>query len=138
MGDGDARGQLGLSAIEAAVGVLLILAVATGFALPVPHPDGSARQLDAYAHDTATALSVAPPRHGGATRLSELTASKARFEREKASLRRRLAAALPANLLFRVETPYGNVGYPRPPGVQVGSVTVPTGNGPVTVEVWYA
>jgi len=138
MAEGSARGQLSLAAIEAAVGVLLVLGVTAGFALSVPHPDGSVQQLDAYAHDAGTVLATAPPRHGGATRLSEVTASRARFERERASLRRRLVRTLPANLLFRVETPYGPVGYPRPPGVAVGTATIATANGPVTVEVWYA
>ncbi|QLC33707.1 hypothetical protein EFA46_005670 [Halarchaeum sp. CBA1220] len=131
------RGQLSLPVIEAAIGVVLVLAVVVGFTLGVPHPDGTERQLDAYAHDAATVLAEEPPRHGGATRLEEVSASAARFERERAALEARLTRVLPANCMFRVTTPHGTVGYPRPAGVPVGEATVPTAGGPVTLEVWY-
>jgi len=132
------RGQLGLPVVEAAVGVLLVLAVIAGFAFGTPHPDGAQRQLDAYARDTAAVLAADAPRHAGSTRLEEVAASRANFERERDALDRRVARVLPANCLYRVETPHGAVGYPRPPGVPVGSARVATANGAVVVEVWYA
>ncbi|WP_435098425.1 DUF7262 family protein [Halarchaeum sp. P4] len=137
MREDDSRGQLSLPVIEAALGVMLVLAVVAGFALGVPHPGGTERQLGVYAHDAATVLADEPPRHGGATRLEEVAASPASFEREKGALRERLTRVLPANCMFRVLTPHGTVGYPRPAGVPAGYATVPTANGPVTVEVWY-
>lgn len=134
----DARAQLSLSAVEAAVGVVLILGVAVGFAVGVPAPSGQAAQLDAYARDTASVLASEPPRHGGATRLAEVTRSPASFARERSALRRRVDRILPDNLLFRVTTPHGTVGFYRPAGTTVGSATVTTAHGEVQIEVWYA
>ena len=132
------RAQLSLSVVEAGIGVVLVLAVAMGFALGVPAPDGRETQLDVYAADTATVLVGEPPRHGGATRLSELVRSPTAFEREQDALARRVERILPDNLMYRVRTPYGSVGFRKPAGVAVGSATVTTGNGDVTIWVWYA
>jgi hypothetical protein len=132
------RGQLSLPVVEAAVGVVLLLAVAVTFAGGVPAADARTAQLDAYADDAATVLRGEAPRHRGATRLSEVTRSAAGFEREDEALERRVDRILPDNLLFRVETPHGAVGFRRPAGVPVGRATVTSLNGPVTVEVWYA
>jgi len=133
----DGRGQLSLPAIEVAAGVLLVFAVLTAFALGVPDADTREPQLDAYARDTATVLAGEPPRHQGATRLSEVVRSATAFERERAALDRRVDRILPDNLLYRVETPYGAVGYRRPADVAVGVATVTTEHGDVTVHVWY-
>lgn len=131
------RAQLSLPAVEAGVGLLLVLAVVATFALPVADGDTTEAQLDTYASDTATVLAGEPPRHGGATRLSEVARSEASFEREGAALERRVERILPDNLLYRVETPHGSVGYRVPAGVSVGVATVPTGHGEVTIRVWY-
>lgn len=135
---GDRRGQLSLSAIEATIGVVLVLGVTVGFALGVPTPTGRQAQLDAYAQDTATVLADEPPRHGGATRLAEIVRSEDSFERENEALERRVDRILPDNLMFRVTTPHGTVGYQVPNGVAVGSATVTTVHGDVRIEVWYA
>lgn len=132
------RGQLSLSVIEAGVGVIFILAVTTGFILGVPSTDTRDPQLEAYADDAATVLAGEPPRHAGATRLVEVTRSPASFDRERNALNRRVDRILPDNLLFRVTTPHGSVGYRVPAGVAVGTSTVPTGYGNVTIRVWYA
>jgi hypothetical protein len=134
----DDRGQLPVTAIEAAVGVVLVLGVTVGFALGVPTNDGSERQLDAYAEDTATILSNEPPRHLGGTRLTEVTASADAFKRERASLRRRVERILPANLMFQVQTDHGTVGHTKPAGVTTGTDTVTTKHGDVTIRVWFA
>ncbi|MUV86189.1 hypothetical protein GJ631_06270 [Natronomonas sp. CBA1123] len=131
------RGQLSLSIVEASVGVVFILAVTMGFALGVPSPNTERPQLDAYAEDTATVLANEPPRHGGETRLAEVTRSQAAFQREQDSLERRVDRLLNENLLYRIETPHGAVGYERPAGVSAGYATVPTTGGEVTVWVWY-
>jgi len=131
------RAQLSTTVVEAAVGILLIFAVTTGFVLAVPHATDGTTQLDAYARDAATVLANEPPRHHGATRLDEVTASNASFVRERAALRRRVDRILPDNLLFRIRTPYGDVGYARPAGVPVGVVRVATAHGEVTIWVWY-
>lgn len=132
------RGQLSLSAIEAGVGVVFVLAVAAGFGLGLPQPETAETQLDAYATDATTVLSGEPPRHAGATRLSEVTRSAESFAREKVALDRRVDRILPANLMYRVRTPHGSVGYRRPTGVPVGESTVTTLSGEVTIWVWYA
>ena len=132
------RGQLSLPVVEAAVGVTLILAVAVTLAAGVPAPDTRTPQLEAYADDAAAVLAGEPPRHRGATRLSEVTRSPEAFERERAALDRRVDRILPDNLLYRVETPHGAVGFRRPADVSVGRATVTSLDGPVTVEVWYA
>lgn len=134
----DERAQLPTPAIEAALAVTLILGVAAGFALGVPAPNTEEPQLDAYASDAATILASEPPRHQGGTRLGEVLESASAFDRERGALRRRVSRILPANLMFRVETPHGAVGHPRPGGVAVGSATVRTIHGDVTIEVWYA
>lgn len=132
------RGQLSLSVVEAAVGVVLVLGVSTGFVLGVPAPDTRSQQLEAYAQDAATVLAGEPPRHQAATRLAEVARSPAAFERERAALDRRVDRILPDNLMYRLETPHGDVGFRQPAGVATGESTVPTVNGPVSIRVWYA
>jgi hypothetical protein len=133
------RGQVSLPAVEAAVGVLFVVAVAAAFAFGSP-AGGIPReaQLDAYASDAATVLASEPPQHGDSTRLAEVAASAAAFDREAGALERRVDRILPDNLLFRVETPHGTVGHARPSTVPTGVATVPTGSGTVTIWVWYA
>ena len=135
---GSDRGQLSLPAIEAAIGALFLLAVIGGFALDHPDPGRSEARLDVYAADAATVLAGEPPRHGGTTRLDEVSRSADAFERERAALSRRIERVLPANLLFRVRTPRGAVGHARPPGVVTGRASVPTSHGAVVIRVWYA
>lgn len=132
------RGQLSLSAIEAGIGILLVFAVAATFGLGLPDPGVREAQLDRYAEDAGEVLANEPPRHGATTRLSEVAASPARFERERDALNRRVDRILPDNLLFEVETPHGTVGYPRPDRVPIGEAVVPTTDGAVHIRVWYA
>lgn len=132
------RGQLSLPAVEAAVGVVFVLAAAAAFGLALPDAGVAEAQLDAYADDAATVLAEEPPRHAGGTRLGEVARSAAAFKRERAALERRVGYVLGDNLLFRVETPHGAVGYARPPDVPLGRASVPTRGGEVVLWVWYA
>jgi hypothetical protein len=132
------RGQLSFSIAEAGVGVVLVLAVAMGFAYDLPEPDTRHAQLETYAEDAVTVLAGEPPRHRGATRLAEVARSPETFERERDALERRVDRILLDNLMYRVETPHGVVGFPEPAGVAVGEATVTTVGGDVTVRVWYA
>jgi len=132
------RAQLPLSLVEVALGATLILGVALGFALATPAPDTRGPQLSTYAEDTATVLQTDPARHNGTTRLGEVVASQRAFDRERGELERRVERILPANVLFSVRTPYGSVGTPVPRRTTTGTATVPTGSGPVRIEVWYA
>lgn len=135
---GRERGQLSLSAVEAAVGVLLVLGALASFLAGVPAAPRERAALDATASDAATVLSGEDPRHAGATRLAEVARSPEAFERERDALRRRVAAVLPENVLFEVQTPHGAVGFDPPDDVPVGVATVPTRYGDVTIRVWYA
>lgn len=132
------RGQLPLSLVEVALGAVLVLGVALGFALGTPAPDTREPQLSAYAEDTATILQTESASHEGTTRLQEVAADRQSFVRERASLERRVEEILPANVLFNVRTPHGSVGTPIPRRVATGTATVPTGAGPIRIEVWYA
>jgi hypothetical protein len=132
------RGQLSLTAAEAAVGLLLLLSVTFTLALGVPDPATDRTQLDAYANDALTILATAEPRHQDPTRLSEVAASAAAFERERRALTRRIERILPPNVFYRIETPHGTAGYPLPDGVATGVASVPTRGGDVTLRVWYA
>lgn len=129
-----------MSALEAVIGVLLLVSLALVFALGVPGADEAETevQLETFADDAATILANEPPRHAEQTRLSEVVASQAAFDRERGELERRIDRLLPDNLMFQVDTEYGTIGQPIPAGVQTGTTTVMTVNGPVTLEVWYA
>lgn len=133
------RGQMSLPVVEAGIGVLFVVAVATAFAFGVPDVGVSRdAQLDAYAQDAATVLNNEAPSHGESTRLAEVAASEDAFDRESDALERRVDRILPDNLMYRVETPHGAVGFVRPSNVLVGVAQVPTGSGSVTIWVWYA
>jgi hypothetical protein len=132
------RAQLSLSLVEAGVGIVLVFAVASGFLLGTAPPDTRGPQLDAYAGDVATVLATEPPRHRGATRLSEVARSPAAFDRERAALERRVERLLPDNLMYQIETRHGVVGFRQPGTAVVGVATVATTTGDVTVRVWYA
>lgn len=124
--------------IEAGIGIVLVFAVTATFGLGLPDPGVRDAQLDLYADDASDVLANEPPRHGTTTRLVEVAASPARFDREREALDRRVTRILPDNLMFEVETPHGTVGYPPPDRVPIGSAVVPTRNGVVTIRVWYA
>lgn len=138
VGRGSDRGQLSLSVVEAGIGVLFLFAVTATFSLGLPDAGTQEAQLDAYAEDAASVLSREPPRHAEATRLSEVASSRTAFERERDALERRVERILPANLMFRVATPHGAVGFERPTDAPTGRTDVPTLSGRVTIWVWYA
>lgn len=134
-GRGD-RAQLSMPLVEAGIGVVLILGLTAILALGTPAPQASDPQLDAYAADVATVLAEEPARHGGTTRLDEVARSEERFEREADALERRVDDLLPDNVLFRIETEHGAVGFERPASAVTGTETVTTRHGHVRVEVW--
>jgi len=123
--------------VEAAIGVVLVLSVTASFALAPAAPDETAR-LDAHAADAIEVLRVDAPVGAGATRLTALTRSATAERREQAPARTRLASVLPETVAFRVRTPYGSFGDPRPPGATVGVASATTHHGRLTVRVWYA
>lgn len=135
---GRTRAQLPMPAIEGALAVILVLGVLGGFALGVTQPDAQQPQLEAYAADAVTILANEPPQHRSGTRLAEVAESRETFERERKPLNRRVDRILPDNLMYRVTTPHGTVGFANPGGVPTGRATVTTINGAVTVAVWYA
>lgn len=135
----ESRGQLSLPVLEAVVGALLLLAVAGAFAVGTGDAGAAReRQLDAYAGDAALLLEDEPGGVDGRSTLGRLVASDDGFDAAAPATRRRLEAALPSAVLFRVETPHGTVGYPGPPSRTTGVVVRETPAGTVRVEVWYA
>jgi len=134
------RAQASVTAIEAGIGVILLMSLVFVFVLGGPGAQNpqAQTQLDLYATDAATLLSNEQPRHADQTRLAEVTRSQAAFDREADALERRVERILPPNVLFQVETASGTVGYPLPDDVRTGTTTVPTTNGKVTFTVWYA
>lgn len=128
-----------ITTIEAAIGVVLLIGVTLFFVLSVPGggEQQTQAQLEVYANDAGTVLAGEQPRHAEQTRLAEATASPAAFDRERATLERRLDQLLPANVLYRLETEYGTVGYPLPEDVRTGTATLSTVNGEATLTVWY-
>ncbi len=131
------RAQIPLPVLEAALGIVLLTSIGLLLVAGVPGQGDGSPQLDAYARDAGQLLRSAPPSHANATRLGEVAASRAAFERERAALDRRLSRLLPANLLYRVRTPHGRIGHRLPDDVRTGTATLPTASGPVTVRVWY-
>lgn len=131
------KGQLSLSLLEVMLGVAFVFAVLLGVVLGVPSPDTHDAQLETYADDVATVLASEPSPHLESSRLSGFTHSPVTFERERNELTHRIDHLLPDNLMFRVETPHGAVGYRIPSGVSLGTTTVTTPNGDVTIVVWY-
>ncbi|WP_338741152.1 DUF7262 family protein [Haloplanus salilacus] len=131
------RGQLSLSVVEAAVGVLLVVGVAAGFTVGVTPTPSAEPRLDALAHDTVTVLGSEPAAESDGARLVALARTQSSFEEVRGPTRDRIERLLPADTAFRVVTPHGAFGHPRPPGRVVGSATAPTRHGSVTVRVWY-
>lgn len=142
------RGQLSLTVVEAAVGALLVVAVVGGFALGGDVGDGR-RGLADDARDAAVILRTDTVPNGTlagtnatavghVSRADALTGGPAAVDRVRESTRRRLRAALPAGVLFRVETRHGSLGLPRPTGRPAATAPVAAANGTVQVWVWYA
>lgn len=129
----DTKAQLSLSVLEVALGVLFVFAVLSGIILGVPTPEHRAPQLDTYAHDVATVLDDPSNQH----RLSEVARSPSAFARGHTALSDRLDRLLSDNLMARIETPHGTVGYQLPAGVPVGRATILTKHGRVRILVWY-
>lgn len=132
------RAQASITVVETGLGVLLVLSLLFTFALGTSGDvDRSQTQLDIYATDAMTLLSNEAPRHQAQTRLAEVAASQAAFDRERDELVRRIERTLPEHVMFRVETEHGTAGHPLPDDVATGEATVLTANGDVTLRVWY-
>lgn len=125
------RGQLSLSLVEAGIGVLLVFAVTTTFVVGVPPQQTGEAQLDAYASDVAVLLAEEE-------NLDAAVASPSAFRATRGALADRVEALVDTRVLYRVETPHGSLGYPRPARVTAGVAQVGTPAGTVTVWVWYA
>ncbi|SNR53294.1 DUF7262 family protein [Halorubrum vacuolatum] len=132
----DERGQLSLSLVEAAVGLVFVLTVAATFGLALPEPGTTEAQLDTYATDVATIVAHERPADGDGPRMADID-DRETFERERETLERRIDELLPDNLLYRMETPWGTLGVEPPASVRTGGATVTIPAGTVTVEVWY-
>ena len=140
-GGSPARGQLSLSAVEAAIGVTFVLAIATTFAVAPPDPGTGSADLDAYATDVATVLANEGGTgfgDGNATGvpLPAAIATPETFAAEREAVDARADALVPDRLQYHVKTPHGDVGIAPPPGATVGRSALHTRNGRVVVAVW--
>ncbi|MES3518486.1 MAG: hypothetical protein PPP58_12570 [Natronomonas sp.] len=130
------RGQLSLSVVEAAVGIVFVFAVTTGFAFGVAAPETTAH-LDAEAEGALTILASEPPAEEQ-SRLATLAESKAAFDAERDALTARVESILGEGLLFRLETPHGTLGHRPSADAATGEATTVTAGGQITIRVWYA
>lgn len=130
------RAQLATPMVEVTVGLLLVLAVSAGFAL-APVEVGEHRTLDRVAADALAVLVAEPPTGSGANRLAAACRSPSAFDAEADALDSRLDAVLPEPLSYRLETPVGHVGSPRPTGIPTGRASVTTDGCTATLWVWY-
>jgi hypothetical protein len=139
------RGQLSLSAVEATIGVLLVLGVAMTFGIATGVADTRTPQLDAHAADVGTLLAnergdpdADGEGDGGAVpTIGAAIATPETFTEEREGLARRAETLVPDHLRYRVRTPHGSFGIAPPRGATVGRATVLTRHGTVRVEVWH-
>lgn len=134
------RAQLATSLAEAVVGVLFVVSVAAGFALAPVGADAdadAARQLDGTASDALSVLAAEPPTGSGVSRLTAACRSESAFENEREALAARLDAALSDPVSFRLVTPHGHAGSPRPDGLPTGRAERRSAGCTVTLWVWY-
>lgn len=139
-GTGGGRAQLATSLTEAVVGILLVVAVASGFALVPVGADGdadAARHLDRTASDALSVLAAEPPTGSGVSRLTAACRSESAFENEREALATRLDAVLSEPVSFRLVTPHGHAGPPRPGGLPTGHAERRSAGCTVTLWVWY-
>ncbi|WP_280538166.1 hypothetical protein [Halopenitus sp. POP-27] len=135
------RGQLSLSAIEAAIGVTFVLAIATSFAVAPADPGVATADLDASATDVATVLAnEGRAGFGDGTAagrpLPAAIATAETFAAERDAIDARAEALVPDRLQYHVETPHGDVGITPPPDATVGRSAIATRNGRIVVAVW--
>lgn len=128
---------MSLSVVEAIVGLVVVLAAATTFLVGLPDATGDEADLTRLAADGLTALDATPPTGDGASRLTALARDRSGFVRERSGADTRLRALYPAHVRYRLETPYGAVGDPLPPGRPVGEARRHTASGSVTLRVWF-
>lgn len=134
----ESRGQLSLSLVEASVGLVLVLAVASLFVVTVPSPEHETTRLETLAADGLDVLDSSRPTDEGTSLLGRATGSRPGFVQERSDLRERLRTSLPPTVRFRLETPHGTVGWTRPPDRPVGRARALTNHGEATLWVWYA
>ncbi|MFB6154014.1 MAG: hypothetical protein ABEJ27_07160 [Halodesulfurarchaeum sp.] len=127
------RGQLSLSAVEAGIAALLVLSVAALF-LAAPGPVEADGRLDRHAEDLAALLVTGSPARPP---LREALVSETAFATNRAAIATGAHQAIPPMMQYRIETPYGAIGTPRPAGVASGQSRRVTAHGVVTVWVWY-
>ncbi|MFA9515646.1 hypothetical protein ACERIT_00240 [Halopenitus sp. H-Gu1] len=131
------RGQLSLSSVEAAIGVVLVLGVAMTFGIALPDAGTREAQLDAYAADVGTLLANERGAEGEPAPLGTAIASGESFAAEREPLSKRADDLVPDRLQYRIVTPHGSVGMAPPRGATVGHASVLTRNGIVRVAVWH-
>jgi len=130
------RGQLSLSVVEAAVGLLVVLAATTAFVVGLPETGSEDVELTVLAGDGLRVLDATPPEGNGASRLTALARDESGFARERSLADQELRALYPERVRYRLETPHGAIGQPLPPRGPVGRAQRHTDGGRATLWVW--
>jgi hypothetical protein len=136
-GDEWNRGQVSLSVVEAAVGLVVVLAAATTFLVGLPGPGLDEGELTVLAADGLVALDATPPSATGDSQLTALVRDPSGFVRERDAADARLRALYPPHVRYRLATPHGALGDPLPADRSVGVARRHTRAGDVTLRVWY-
>jgi hypothetical protein len=131
------RGQLSLSVVEAAVGLLVVLAASTAFLVGLPDEGAEDAASTVLAEDGLVALGATPPDGDGASRLTALARDQSSFARERSHAAEQLRNLYPDRVRYRLETPHGAVGDSLPPRGPVGRAQRHTTDGRVTLWVWF-
>jgi hypothetical protein len=131
------RAQVSLSVVEAAVGLLVVLAASTTFLVGLPDPGADQAELTVLAADGLAVLDATPPAGEGASRLTVLARDRSGFVRERNETATQLRALYPPTVRYRIETPHGVVGDPRFTRGSVGRARQATPGGRVTLWVWF-
>ncbi|AUV80851.1 hypothetical protein C2R22_03560 [Salinigranum rubrum] len=131
------RGQLSLSVVEAAVGLLVVLAAATTFVVGLPEAESEEATLTVLAEDGLDVLDATPPDGDGTSRLTALARDRSGFVRERSHTDDQLRALYPDRVRYRLATPHGVVGDPLPPRGPVGRAMRESVGGRVTLWVWF-
>lgn len=130
----DARGQLSLTVVEAAIATLFVLAVAASFTL-TPTPTETP-PLDQQATDTA-ALVASVPADAPGTLLGVACESSGDFDARAEQLHATASTGLPDGAFVWLRTSVGSVGTPPPDSARVGTASAVVPRCTATLEVWY-
>jgi|APHM01.1.fsa_nt_gi hypothetical protein len=137
MSDRSERGQLATALIEAGVGVLLILAVISGFVWTPTATVGSDAVLDQHASDTVTLLLSAPPIEEGQSSLNDACLTTSTVTRDRAEIMRQLQKVAPTGVGVSLHISQAHLGERPPTLVETGTATRVISECVIHLEMWW-